>query len=238
MPANHSAVRICFLVSLFHVVVVLCCFVFQHLECYHTKKSSYANYADFVDSFRKEHQINGSERLAVARLKKLLHLEEQRKIREKFNKLENAYLFTLTSFTALGKLNIFFYLFYMIYEFLIFPSSYQFIFSAFSSDILQPAALNIERSSIFLGGGGIGYPLSVTSSCLKSLRKFIIKGHSWSHHLNINNLLSAVDIRLEKEILLLVDISLRQNRHTMISSLALELEESLYGCTLFCPVVR
>ena len=102
MLATFSIARLCFLISLFHVVLVVCTVVIQKLEYYRSEKSNYVKYAKLADDMRKEHEIRHSER-SIAGLRKVFYEEQQEKIREQFNGLENAYLFMLTSFTALGE---------------------------------------------------------------------------------------------------------------------------------------
>ena len=105
MQTSCSIARLTFLISLFHVVLVICCIVFQKLEYKQTERTWFRNYTNVIDDIRKDHQINSSEKL-IARLRILFYEEEQEKIREKFNRLENAYMFVLASFTALGEFKL------------------------------------------------------------------------------------------------------------------------------------
>ena len=83
-------------------MLVISAIILQRLEYHHTERSSNANLVNFVKNIRKEQLINSSGTI-VAKLREFFNQEEENQIREKFKSIGNAYLFTLTSFTALGE---------------------------------------------------------------------------------------------------------------------------------------
>ena len=101
MKISPAFVRICFLVALLQIYIVITALIFQRLE----KKSQVSKDELFEAVLRVKTEVikkNNSYEF-VDQLRKVFEREKELDIRKRFEGIENAYLFTMMSFTTLGE---------------------------------------------------------------------------------------------------------------------------------------
>lgn len=102
MQASVTLLRLLFLISLFHVLLLLCSWIFQRLENNKAKISTDSELVEYVRELTKASHLKDAEKV-VEQLTKRFKEEQNEKIKEKFSHIEYAYVFTLTTFIPVGK---------------------------------------------------------------------------------------------------------------------------------------